>query len=107
MKLLLAIAQAAFTPNNNKEWIEIGFEGMAKTVSYLDEKRDLFSLYGATFLQMKEISSAKNKDMVQCIYILQVVQYCFKPITGRQRAYRCRKGTVTYLLMGFAQAATD
>jgi CRISPR system Cascade subunit CasA len=73
-KLLLAIAQAAHTPKDDEEWAALGAKGMAeRTVKYLEEKRDLFWLYGERpFLQMPvlkslfenrkeaELSAAKN-----------------------------------------------
>lgn len=59
-KLLLAISQAAFTPKDEDEWREIGADGIAeKAINYLEEKKDLFWLYGEKpFLQMVEISKA-------------------------------------------------
>ena len=63
-KLLLAIAQAAFTPEDNDEWKRIGPEGMAeKSRSYLHGKKGLFFLYGdKPFLQMPSISNASIQE---------------------------------------------
>ncbi len=63
-KLLLAIAQAAYTPKDDEEWALIGAAGMAeKATRYLEEKKDLFWLYGdRPFLQMPAISKAKIQN---------------------------------------------
>ena len=42
-KLILAIAQAAHTPEDEEEWVRLGSSGMAeKAIRYMDEKKDLF-----------------------------------------------------------------
>lgn len=60
-KLLLAIAQAAATPADEKEWREMGAQGMAqKCLAYLDKWHDRFFLYGdKPFLQVPAISTAR------------------------------------------------
>lgn len=60
-KLLLAIAQAAATPNNEQEWKATGAEGMAKLcLAYLDKWHGSFYLYGEKpFLQMPAIAAAR------------------------------------------------
>lgn len=60
-KLLLAISQAAYTPNDNDEWREIGAEGLAsRCIDYLEKWHACFFLYGEKpFLQMTEIETAK------------------------------------------------
>lgn len=60
-KLLLAICQAAYTPEDDQDWKELGSSGMAqKAKAYLIEKKDLFWLYGEKpFLQMPAIKEAK------------------------------------------------
>ncbi|MDA8138310.1 MAG: type I-E CRISPR-associated protein Cse1/CasA [Desulfobacteraceae bacterium] len=65
IKLLLAIAQAAWTPENDNEWARYSAAGMAqKTLRYLEEKKDLFWLYGdKPFLQMPAISKAKSQTL--------------------------------------------
>jgi len=57
IKLLLAIAQAAYTPKDDEDWKRLGAEGLAKqSLGYLDSKRDLFWLYGKNpFLQMPQV----------------------------------------------------
>ncbi|WP_292979491.1 type I-E CRISPR-associated protein Cse1/CasA [Nitrosomonas sp.] len=61
-KLLLAIAQAAATPADEKEWREQGAQGMAeKCLAYLDKWHDRFFLYGEKpFLQMPAIAAASS-----------------------------------------------
>jgi CRISPR system Cascade subunit CasA len=57
MKLLLAIAQAAATPEDGREWKALGAEGLARRcVEYLERWHDSFYLYGERpFLQMPTI----------------------------------------------------
>ena len=64
-KLLLAIAQAAATPQNDQEWKVMGWQGMAdKCLSYLHQWHDRFYLYGdQPFLQMPAISGAEVKSL--------------------------------------------
>ncbi len=64
LKLLLAIAQSAWTPVDEKEWREVGAEGMSKIVlGYFDKWYDEFWLYGEKpFLQMPEIEKAEKKS---------------------------------------------
>lgn len=59
-KLLLAIAQAAVTPEDDEAWAELGAEGLAaKCLAYLDKWHDRFWLYGdRPFLQMSAIQAA-------------------------------------------------
>lgn len=65
MKLLLAIAQAAYTPEDEEELFNLGCHRLAaKAAHYLDEKRDLFWLYGdKPFLQLPDISKAEIKNI--------------------------------------------
>ena len=60
-KLLLAIAQAAITPNNESEWEALGADGLAaKCRAYLAQWYDRFYLYGdQPFLQIPAIKQAK------------------------------------------------
>ncbi len=64
MKLLLAVAQAAATPSNDEEWLEMGAEGLAeKSLSYLKKWHKRFYLYGEKpFLQMPAISPAAQQS---------------------------------------------
>lgn len=60
-KLLLAIAQAAYTPKNESEWKTLGATGLSeKCVAYLERWHECFYLYGEKpFLQMPAISIAR------------------------------------------------
>ncbi|MGB6101448.1 MAG: type I-E CRISPR-associated protein Cse1/CasA [Comamonas sp.] len=64
MKLLLAIAQAAATPEGETEWRSLGAQGLAeKCIAYLDQWHDRFDLYGdRPFLQMPAIVAAETKS---------------------------------------------
>jgi len=64
LKLLLAIAQAAATPEDDQEWKELGSRGLAEQcLTYLDNWHDRFYLYGERpFLQMSAIAAAKVQD---------------------------------------------
>ena len=61
MKLLLAISQAANTPNDDEEWKTLGSHELAvRCLKYLEKWHDSFYLYGDhPFLQMPEIATAK------------------------------------------------
>ena len=78
-KLLLAIAQAASTPEDDNAWAELGTEGIAANcLAYLERWHDRFWLYGEKpFLQMptvlnlieartqKKMTGAKNESKRQ------------------------------------------
>lgn len=59
LKLLLAIAQSAATPENENEWKTLGAQGLAeRCLAYLDKWHDRFYLYGERpFLQMPKVTS--------------------------------------------------
>jgi CRISPR system Cascade subunit CasA len=59
-KLLLAICQAACTPDDDAAWEKLGATGLAKNaLAYLDEHKDCFWLYGKKpFLQIPAIAAA-------------------------------------------------
>ncbi len=59
-KLLLAIAQAAYTPEDDDDWAELGADGLAQQcLTYLDRWHDRFYLYGEKpFLQIPAIQAA-------------------------------------------------
>lgn len=61
LKLLLAIAQSAATPENEDEWKALGAQGLAeRCLAYLDKWHGCFFLYGdRPFLQMPAVSAAK------------------------------------------------
>ena len=63
-KLLLAIAQAAATPEDDAQWNEWGWQGMSRRVlGYLTQWHDRFFLYGERpFLQMPGIVAADVKS---------------------------------------------
>lgn len=63
LKLLLAIAQAAATPEDDDAWQTLGAEGMAaKARNYLQKHEDRFWLYGdKPFLQIPAIRPADTK----------------------------------------------
>lgn len=60
IKLLLAIAQSAYTPEDEDEMFAIGVDGLAdRCLSYLEAKHDLFYLYGEKpFLQIPQAIEA-------------------------------------------------
>jgi len=64
LKLLLAIAQSAYTPKDEEDWRQLGPKGMCnKVLDYLNEHYDAFWLYGEKpFLQMPEIEKAEKKN---------------------------------------------
>ncbi|MFK4752846.1 type I-E CRISPR-associated protein Cse1/CasA [Oceanobacter antarcticus] len=64
-KLLLAIAQTAVTPEDDDEWKQMGWQGMAdKCLDYLNKWHDRFYLYGdKPFLQMPAIRVADVKSL--------------------------------------------
>ena len=64
MKLLLAIAQAAATPEDETAWGALGAQRLAeKCLTYLDQWHDRFDLYGdKPFLQMPAIAAAEIKS---------------------------------------------
>lgn len=68
-KLLLAIAQAAYTPKDEPQWRELGAHGLAAhCLTYLEQWYDHFWLYGEKpFLQMPKIAKAtlQNYGVVQ------------------------------------------
>ena len=60
-KLIQAIGQAAWTPENEDEWRKVGASGLSKyCLEYLKKWHDRFYLYGEKpFLQMPAIAKAK------------------------------------------------
>lgn len=64
-KMLLAIVQAADTPDDDYEWSETGVSGMsAKVLAYLVRWYDRFWLYGERpFLQMPAVVAAEKKPL--------------------------------------------
>lgn len=64
LKLLLAIAQAAATPETEAEWESLGSDGLAsRCLAYLEKWHDRFYLYGEQpFLQMPAIREAREQS---------------------------------------------
>lgn len=60
MKLLLSIAQASYTPQDNASWRKLGSSGMAKAcLDYLERWHHAFYLYGENpFLQIPAVAKA-------------------------------------------------
>lgn len=65
MKLLLAIAQAAATPDDDSTWEELGTKGLARNcLAYLEKWSDSFWLYGEKpFLQIPAIAQAATQSI--------------------------------------------
>lgn len=63
-KLLLAIAQSAYTPKDEKDWQQFGLVKLQSTIlDYLQLHHEEFWLYGEKpFLQIPDIEKAKIKD---------------------------------------------
>ncbi|MHB8921595.1 MAG: type I-E CRISPR-associated protein Cse1/CasA [Halothiobacillus sp.] len=63
-KLLLAIAQSAYTPEDDDDWTALGSDGLAqKCQEYLDRWHDRFYLYGEKpFLQMSVLGDLINGE---------------------------------------------
>lgn len=63
MKLLLAIAQAAYTPRDDDDWLKLGSSGLGeKCLSYLNQQKPFFYLYGERpFLQFPQVKKAEIK----------------------------------------------
>lgn len=64
MKLLLAIAQAACTPENQTQWQTLGASGLAQhCLAYLEQWYERFYLYGDhPFLQVPAIAKAQTQS---------------------------------------------
>ena len=64
-KLLLAIAQTAYTSKDDDDWKQLSAKGLAKIAyEYLQKKKDLFWLYGdKPFLQMPDIAKAEKQNI--------------------------------------------
>ncbi len=62
LKLLLAIAQVAYTPSDDQDWQDLGSLGLANScLEYLEGNRHLFWLYGEKpFLQKPDLAEKKT-----------------------------------------------
>ena len=103
-KLLLAIAQAARTPEDEGEWAALGAEGLGRDcLAYLEKHRDAFWLYGEKpFLQMPAMARAEE---VSYGALLPHVATGNTPIlfdSSRERALSdAEKAVLVVTLMGF------
>lgn len=63
-KLLLAIAQSAYTPEDDDDWVALGADGLAqKCMDYLERWHDRFYLYGdKPFLQMHGLDASIRNE---------------------------------------------
>lgn len=105
MKLLLAIAQAAATPEDESEWKSLGSQLLAERCqAYLDKWHDRFYLYGnRPFLQMPAIVTAKVQS---CGAVLPEVSTGNTTVLSQIQIQRqlddAEKALLIVCLMGFA-----
>jgi len=68
-KLLLAIAQSTYTPEDERDWRDLGAQGLANAcMAYLEKWHDAFYLYGEKpFLQVPAIKAAKVQSFSVCM----------------------------------------
>ena len=107
MKLLLAIAQAANTPADERAWRDLGAKGMADgCLAYLDRWRDRFYLYGARpFLQMPAIAAAALQSYGAVLPEVSTGNTTVLSHTQMQRALSdAEKAVLLVSLMAFALA---
>ncbi|MEC8010448.1 MAG: type I-E CRISPR-associated protein Cse1/CasA [Pseudomonadota bacterium] len=105
LKLLLAIAQSASTPNNKKEWEILGLDGLAKNcLEYLEKWHDRFYLYGEKpFLQMPAIKIAKIQSFGAVLPDISTGNTTLLSQIQVQRRLEDRDKAILLLtLMGFA-----
>lgn len=104
-KLLLAICQAAVTPDDDVQWRELGPEGLASRCrDYLEHWHDRFYLYGEQpFLQMPAIAAAKQKS---CGTVLPEIATGNTTVLNHGQVERplsdADKAVLLVCLMGFA-----
>ena len=104
-KLLLAIAQSAYTPENETEWKKIGVKGVQdKILEYLDKHYDCFWLYGENpFLQMKDAKKAKKYSFGESqMAIATGNTSVVTEIQAEKEIDDSEKAMLVLLLMGFA-----
>ena len=104
LKLLLAIAQTAATPQDDEEWLAMGTEGMAKKcLDYLEAKKDCFWLYGdKPFLQMPGIDKAEIKEFGVCLpYVANGNTTLLSQINKEQFLFDSEKALLILMSMGF------
>ena len=92
LKLLIAIAQAAATPQDTQEWAVMGPNGLGKQcVAYLERWRDAFWLYGdKPFLQMPTCAKAELKPYGTALAQVASAQHhtAHAPATGTDHVRR-------------------
>lgn len=106
-KLLLAIAQAADTPEDDEAWENLGYQGLAeKCLQYLDLWQDRFYLYGdKPFLQMPEIATAAEQSLGAVLpEIATGNTTIYNAIQQEKELHDADKALLILTLMGFALA---
>lgn len=110
-KLLLAVAQSAWTPADEADWKSMKLSGMqSKVLEYLDRHHDKFFLYGEKpFLQMPAVAKAEaeDKDKIKtCGTVqLEIATGNTTLVTGIQEERNLtdpEKALLLVCLMGFA-----
>lgn len=104
LKLLLAIAQAAYTPEDNEAWVNLSSKGMAKKcVNYLEVWYDAFWLYGENpFLQMPQLFNAEIKSFGAVLPEIATGNTTIINDTQIERVYDdAEKALILITLMGF------
>lgn len=105
-KLLLAIAQSAYTPKDEDDWKKLGCKGLqVKVDTYLTEHYDCFWLYGEKpFLQMPAIEKAAVKSFgdVQMEVATGNTSVVTEIQTEKKNLTDAQKAVLILQLMGFA-----
>jgi CRISPR system Cascade subunit CasA len=104
-KLLLAIAQSAYTPADDEDWAALGADGMARhCLDYLERWRDRFWLYGdKPFLQMPAIAAASQQNYGAVLADIATGNTTVLLQTQIERALTdADKALLIVVLMGFA-----
>lgn len=105
-KLLLAIAQSAYTPKDEDDWKNLGCKGLQEKVdAYLTEHYDCFWLYGEKpFLQMPAIEKAAIKSFgdVQFEIATGNTSVVTEIQTEKKQLLDAQKALIILQLMGFA-----
>jgi CRISPR system Cascade subunit CasA len=105
LKLLLAIAQAAYTPKDDYDWHDLGVNGMAKhCLAYLDKWQPKFWLYGPEpFLQMPAIQNAKKVSFGAVMPEIATGNTTLFTQSQTERPLGCsEKAILIVTMMGFA-----
>lgn len=110
LKLLLSIAQAAYTPKDQDDWLALGSDGLAqKCLAYLDQWSDRFDLYGEKpFLQMPAIAAAKVQSYGA---VIPEISFGNNTVLMQSQVEQslddANKALLLVTLMGFALAGTQ